>query len=90
MRARRARLEIYIDLLDVISNGEAVPTRIMHGANLSWGIFQFMIEDLAQQGLVMKEIEQNDNRINHTYQITDKGKETLENFMKAKPVLEVK
>lgn len=62
----------------------------MHGANLSWGIFQFMIEDLAQQGLVMKEIEQNDDRINHTYQITEKGKETLENFMKAKTLLEVK
>jgi hypothetical protein len=33
---KRSRLEIYLDVLRIVSQGEKKPTHIMYKANLSW------------------------------------------------------
>jgi len=83
MRARRSKLEMYMDILAVVNEGEKIPTRIMHGANLSWKPLQDMLNSLVEQGLLVEIEENNDKRTKKLYLITDKGEDTLLHFNKA-------
>ncbi|MFP3951153.1 MAG: winged helix-turn-helix domain-containing protein [Candidatus Bathyarchaeia archaeon] len=83
MSARRSKLEMYMDILAVVNEGEKIPTRIMHGANLSWKPLQDMLDSLVDQGLLEEVEENSDKRTKKMYLITDKGVGTLLHFNKA-------
>ena len=76
---RRSRLEIYFDILDVISRGTTKPTRIMYKTNLSWITLQEMFEILIEGSFITEEKEKNSLR----YYITEKGKNALSYHLKS-------
>lgn len=49
---RRSRLEIYMDVLRVVSEGECKPTLIMYRSNLSWRTCTRYINRLMKEGLL--------------------------------------
>ena len=77
MTQKRSRLEVYLDILKVISNGTHKPTRIMYGANLSWKPLMKALESMLEQGLI------NADEKHATYTITEKGRDVLHYFDKA-------
>jgi predicted transcriptional regulator len=77
--ARRSRLEIYFDILDVIGKGVTKPTRVMYKTNLSWETMQDIFETLIQGGFIVEGIEANGKR----YQVTDKGRNALSYYQKS-------
>ena len=81
---RRGKVEIYIEVLEIIMRGEAKPTRIMYGANLSWKVFQSIITNLLTQGLI-KETDDPPSRDREVkrYEITESGMNVLRYFIKA-------
>jgi len=76
---RRSRLEIYFDILDVISRGVTKPTRIMYKTNLSWVVLQEMFVTLIDGGFIKEEKEKGYER----YYITEKGKNAFSYHMKS-------
>jgi predicted transcriptional regulator len=91
MTNRRSRLEIYVDIMDEIMSGTIKPTRIMYRANLSWKPLQQMLKALIDQELVEEyAAEEGDERTDKVYRITDKGRDVLEYFGKAKALVEQK
>lgn len=73
---RRSKLEIYIDILKTVSNGNEKPTRIMYRSNLSWPRLQKYLESLVRQDLLI-ETEINEKK---RYRITEKGLRVLKYF----------
>jgi len=91
MTNRRSKLEIYIDILEIIRNGTILPTRIMHGVNTSWKPLQRMLRSLINQELIEeKESEKNDERTEKVYGLTEKGQSVLIYFRKAQGLVDVK
>lgn len=70
---RRSRLEIYIDILEVIERGVNKPTRIMFAVNLSWKYFKEMLSNLESWGLIERRIEKDRELI----YITERGRRVL-------------
>jgi predicted transcriptional regulator len=83
---KRSRLEIYIDILKIISKGSCKPTRIMYSSNLSWKPLKKALESMSEQGLITEE----KNGIRSNYYVTDKGKVILNYFKEATRLLEIK
>jgi predicted transcriptional regulator len=81
---RRSKLEIMVNVLNIIQNGETKPTRIMYGANLSWKVVKGVLESLVHQGLVestdVSEGSRRDKRTSITYVITSEGQNVLRYF----------
>ena len=75
VKNRRSKLELYLDVLNVIKGGTMKPTRIMYGANLSWKLVQGILSSLVTQGLIDETdlSTSRDKRTNRTYHITKKG-----------------
>jgi len=73
-------LEIYIDILKVVSEGAEKPTRIMYRANLSWPRLQDYLDSLVRQGLLVEE-EMGERR---RYRGTEKGFRVLNYFSAVK------
>lgn len=86
MGLKRSRLEIYLDVLKVISKGTQKPTRIMYRTNLSWKPLMKIFESLLAQGLIVR----NENEDHTVYRITEKGKNVLGYFNKAMEYVEVR
>ena len=86
MTEKRSRLEIYLDVLRVISRGNSKPTRIMYSSNLSWKPLKEMLESLIKQDLIRVESEKKAKR----YYITPKGLRVLGYFKKLREELIVK
>jgi len=86
MGLKRSRLEIYLDVLKVISKGTQKPTRIMYRTNLSWKPLMKIFESLLAQGLIVRD----ENEDHTTYRITEKGKNVLGYFNKAMEYVEVR
>jgi predicted transcriptional regulator len=89
LKQRRSRLELYLDVLTAIKNGTEKPTRIMYEANLSWTLFQDVLDSLAIQDLV-REIdmtESRDKRTDRIYRITEKGENLIKYFHHAEQLL---
>jgi len=82
---RRSRLEIYFDVLQIISEGTQKPTRIMYRTNLSWRPLQQAFESLLSQGF----IEEKKTRTSKIYSTTEKGESVLRYYRQAKKVLPV-
>ena len=76
---RRSRLEIYFDILKVISRGVDKPTRIMYKTNLSWAVLQDMFKTLLDGDFIIEELQKNSRR----YYITEKGKNALSYHMRS-------
>lgn len=92
---RRSKLEIMINVLNVIQDGETKPTRIMYGANLSWKICSEILDSLVSQELVetidiSESTRRRDKRTNTMYLITPKGQNVLRYFHTAKTLMGTK
>lgn len=88
MNDRRSKLEIYVDILEQISNGVMIPTRIMYGANLSWKPLQHILKELEAQELIKEcAADEWDNRTKKAYKVTDKGVNVLRYFNKARELV---
>jgi predicted transcriptional regulator len=80
---RRGKVEMYIEVLEIISKGETKPTRIMYSANLSWKVFQSVLGNLLTQNLVSEGDEGGDGRDVKRYRVTESGLNVLTYFRKA-------
>lgn len=88
---RRSRLEICLDILRIIKDGESRPTRIMYGANLSWKPLQSLLTSMTSQGLI-KEIEMSrgkDKRTKKIYELTEKGNRILRYYLEVEKLITV-
>jgi len=73
---KRSRLEIYVDVLQVIDGGCHKPTSIMYKSNLSWIPLREVLNSLTSQGAVT--VKNTGRR--REYYITEKGKEILKYY----------
>jgi len=80
---RRSKMEIYIDILHVISEGNLKPTHVMYKANLSWARLMKHLRFLQSQDLVTFVQGGGAER----YEITEKGREVLSYFRKLEGAL---
>ena len=86
MTEKRSRLEIYLDVLKVIHNGHAKPTRIMYSSNLSWKPLKEILDSLLDQNLIEVQVEKKSKR----YYITPKGLRVLGYFKKLQEELVIR
>ena len=85
---RRGKVEIYIEVLEIIMKGEVKPTRIMYSANLSWKVFQNVLNNLITQSLINENEESaGKDREVKRYEITESGMNVLKYFRKATTAL---
>jgi len=77
--ARRSRLEIYFDVLEVIGRGITKPTQVMYKTNLSWATLQEIFDSLIRGGFLIEEMKKNSKR----YSVTDKGRNALSYYQKS-------
>jgi len=80
---RRSKMEIYIDILRVISEGNNKPTHIMYRANLSWERLKRYLRFLEGQDL-LRTVQRDDGQ---RFEITPKGREVLNYFKKVEGML---
>ncbi len=86
---RRSKLEIYLEVLQIIKGGTSKPTRIMYNANISWQPLMRVLGSMMNQGLV-REIDvrdtgrKRDKRTTKIYEITMKGEQVVRYFSGAK------
>ena len=86
MSSKRSRIEIYLDVLQVIRKGVQKPTRIMYRTNLSWKPLMQIFDAMIEQDLIISE----DMGRHVTYKITEKGINVLNYFHKAMELIEIK
>jgi predicted transcriptional regulator len=84
--SKRSRIEIYLDVLQVIRKGVYKPTLIMYRTNLSWKPLMQVLDAMMEQGLVASE----DMGRHVTYKITEKGMNVLNYFNEAMELIEIK
>ena len=75
---RRSKLEIYMDVLRIISKGCHKPTRIMYRSNLSWNPLCEVMDFLVNQGVVR--VKKSGKK--KEYYLTEKGREILKYYEK--------
>lgn len=73
MARKRSRLEIYLDILEIVKSGVNKPTNIMYKCNLSWIPMQDILASLTERELI-EIVEKGKKR---TYKITERGRELL-------------
>jgi predicted transcriptional regulator len=91
---RRSKLEILLNVLEVIQKGENKPTRIMYQSNLSYTLLKDVLNKLINQELIIEKnpaigYRKRDKRTNKIYQITTKGQNVLRYFHNAKGLLQI-
>ncbi len=77
--SKRSRLEIYFDVLEVISEGVSKPTKIMYGTNLSWNTLNSVFEVLINSKFLRKEKTKNHKKL----YITAKGRQALSYYRRS-------
>jgi len=77
--ARRSRLEIYFEVLEVIGRGIDKPTQVMYKTNLSWITLQEIFEVLRSGGFIREEEMKSAKR----YHVTEKGKNALNYYLRS-------
>ena len=77
---RRSKIQVITDILRMMQreNGKVKPTHILYKANLSHKLLKEHLNDLLQKGLIEVVIEKNRTY----YQITQKGKEFVNEYRK--------
>ena len=86
---RRSKLEIYIDILNAVLNGERKTTRIMYAANLSSESVRRSLEGLVKEGYLESSSYDANKRTKRTYSITPKGVRALRYFKGAEILVDV-
>ena len=75
-KERRAKLEIYFDILDAIQNeavyGQVKPTRLQYGSNMSYDKLTRYLDELKVKNMI------NDQQLS----ITEKGRQFLKDYEK--------
>ncbi len=79
-------MEILIDILRAVANGNEKPTHIMYKANLSWTRLKDQLDFLLKQDMLIEE----EHEAGTVYRMTPKGKETIEYFKKIESHLTTK
>ena len=79
-------MEIYVDILDAVSNANIAPTRIMYKANISWQALQESLDFLMSNGFLQEQLES----ARRIYRLTEKGFRVLNDFRRVKDELIVK
>ena len=69
MGSKRHRIQMKIDVLRAISEGESLPTRIMYKSNLSWLPLHRILDEMLEDKLV----EVTHASPHRSYSITEKG-----------------
>jgi predicted transcriptional regulator len=82
--ARRSKLEITCDILNVISKGAEKPTRIMQLANVTWDDLIMYLEALIRNQLVSRQVD--GKRV--TYSLGPRGSAILEHYLALKHEVE--
>ena len=85
MVVKRSKLEIYLDILRVMSLGINKPTKIMYGSNLSWKPLMKALDSLSKQGLIIRYEFENHSK----YDLTEKGREVLNYLKEATSLLKI-
>ncbi len=78
-------MEIYVDILDAVSNANVGPTRIMYKANISWQVLQESLDFLMSNGFLLEELES----ARRVYRLTEKGFRVLGDFRRVQDELVV-
>ncbi|MCW4050192.1 MAG: winged helix-turn-helix domain-containing protein [Candidatus Bathyarchaeota archaeon] len=90
---RRSKLEIYLEVLNVIKSGASKPTGIMFQAKISYSVLQYALRSLVHQGLISKTIAagygMRANKETRVYEITAKGERILDYFKNAEGLIQV-
>ncbi len=78
MNERRTKIAIYFDLIDTIKReqemkGEAKPTRVMYGANLSWERMKQFVDELSGSGFLEYRDGGSDDRTKQVICFTDEN-----------------
>ena len=83
-RKRRSKLEVCLDILGVIANGESKPTRIMSATNMSWKQLHVEFDKMIERELIsVVEVanetsnRRRDKRSKLEYKLTQKGENVL-------------
>lgn len=87
MSPRRSRFQIAIDVLNIISEGEKRPTRIMYASNLSWNSLNSTLDLLVNKGYVNEDYISDRNK---QYSITEEGYEVLRYYKGLESLIQVK
>lgn len=80
---KRSRLEIYIDVLQIIAEGTGRPTNVMYKANLSWRPLQECLSSLLDQNLIRRTSRGKRSE----YTITESGLQVLRYFDRVKKAI---
>ena len=80
---RRSDLEMYVEILYLISKGVEKPTPLMYRANMSWYRTKEILTALKAQGLI-SERRAGSRR---TFKITKRGRDALRYFQKAQQAI---
>jgi predicted transcriptional regulator len=87
-RKRRSKMEVYLDILKAISDGEEKPTRIMSRCNITWNQLNEGVDLLLSTGFIMVEVNKKqatrrvDRRTKNKYYLTPKGESVIKYFRK--------
>ncbi len=73
---RRSRVELYIDILQAIANGQESPARIVYAANLSYDRVVKCLDFLEEQNLIKRSSDTKKRR----YKVVSKGMDVLKYF----------
>ena len=81
-------LDIRIDILNVIVDGESKPTRIMYSTNMSWKPLRKSLKSLTDQGLIkVSGSDDRDKRGKENFEITEKGRRVLKFLHEARQMV---
>lgn len=70
-------MEVKIDIMQAISEGDGRPTHIMYRSNLSWNVMRKFMDTLKSQGLV----QESDADGRRNYSLTEKGVRVLQTYI---------
>jgi predicted transcriptional regulator len=89
MSNRRSKLEIYLEVLQIIKGGTSKPTRVMYAANISWQPLMRVLSSMKNQGLIREidldtSLSKRDKRTSKLYEITMKGEQVIRYFKEAR------
>jgi len=88
---RRSKMEMYIDILKVLShNGPLKLTHIMYKANVNCSVLKEYLDFLIQQRLIEEQIlHKKRNRTKIRYAITERGRKVLKYFNEVNRALHI-
>ena len=83
---RRSKLQISVEVLSAISQGEQKPTRLMYACNLSWNSVKDTLDILVDRGFV-DEMFENEKR--RRYSVTAKGRDVIRYYTGLQELVQV-